>query len=132
MSNPLINNDHFHSDEIGKGIWHMWHSTVYASQVREDVQALYRVILIYNNVIRCADCHPHSNSYIDKTYDYITIEVLYNMNLTDSEVINLFSIWLYNYHKEANQHAGKTSPPIDDVAEYYLNFEECKSCSMKK
>lgn len=130
MNNPLINNSHFHSEEIGKGIWHSWHSAGYAATQLSDLLAIYHFILLYNKVIRCKDCAPHSNSYLDETGDLL-IEVLSNPKLTFSEKFDYFNRWLYEYHRRANEHAGKKSPPYDDVAEYYLNFEFCEDCGFK-
>lgn len=129
MNNQLINNDHFKPEYVGRGIWHSWHSIGFSAETRHDVAVLYETILLYNRVIRCKNCSEHSNNYIATTVKDI-YAVLTDKNLTDSEVIDQFNIWLYNYHKKANENAGKKSPPYEDVAKFYLNFEYCtKECA---
>ena len=131
MDNPLINNSFFHSEDVGRGIWHSWHSVGFSATDKSDITSLYHIILIYNKVIRCKTCAPHSNSYIDETSESL-YNVLKDINLTNSEIIDYFNRWLYEYHKRANEYAGKSSPSYDDIAEYYLNFEYCEDCGIKK
>lgn len=126
-----ICNDHFKAKYVGRGIWHEWHSVGFAAENREHINALYTVILVYNKRIRCKHCSEHSNDYIIETGEKV-LEILNNYDLTDSEVIEFFNHWLYDYHNKANIHAGKNPamfPSYDEVADYYLNFESCdKDC----
>lgn len=132
MSDHQINNNHFSPEHVGRGIWHQWHSIAFSAESKEDIIVLYENILLYNKVIRCKECSYHSNAYIAKTYNDI-YDLLNDENLSKREVIEQFNIWLYNYHKTANEHAGKSSPSYEDVAEYYLNFEYCtEHCDDKK
>jgi len=115
--------DDFKNDQISKGIWHSWHRTGFKATVRSDVIVIYAFILMYVNVMICAVCNNHAKIYISET-GYI-VDIMENMELTDSEVIDEFNRWLYNFHKRANENAGKSSPPYDDIAEFYLNLEVC-------
>lgn len=128
MTSKISVND-FVSTLVGRGIWHYMHSVSYAADNREDIISLYHTILLYNKKIRCEKCKEHSNKYIDKTYSYV-VGILKNKDLSDSEVINLFNEWLYQYHYNANLYAGKdpnTFPKIQDVAEFYMSDETCSS-----
>ena len=127
MSLSRLSNNDFHAKDVGRGIWHYWHSVGFHSKYREDVISLYHTILIYNKVIRCAQCKEHSNHYIDKTGDDL-VSKLKDITLTDTEVIDYFNRWLYQYHNEANLHSGKdpsTFPTYEEVVEFYLNYEMC-------
>lgn len=131
MEHHTISNKDFHSNQVGRGIWHLWHSIGFSAKTTHDISILYEIILMYNTVIRCEECREHSNQYIAITHDSL-YATLTNFNLTDSEIIEYFNRWLYEYHKHANIHAKLTSPSYEDVAEYYLNFESCKECSINK
>ncbi|MDR3597166.1 hypothetical protein [Clostridium sp.] len=122
-----IKNDHFKSKLVGRGIWHCWQSVGFASTNRHNIISLYEVILIYNERIRCGECADHSNTFITNTADYV-VAFLKNLELTDSEVLNLFNRWLYDYHISANVHAGmlvSELPTYDEVVEFYTNYERC-------
>lgn len=131
MENCKICNDHFIAKLVGRGIWHEWHSVGFVSECRDHIISLYTVILLYNKRIRCKHCSDHSNDYIIETGDKV-MEILNNYELTDSEVIEYFNYWLYDYHCRANINSGKdpkTFPSYDEVANYYLNYEVCdKDC----
>lgn len=114
---------------VGRGIWHYMHSVAYSADSRQDIISLYHTILLYNRKIRCEECKEHSNNYIDETYGFVS-GFLRDEALTDSEVINTFNDWLYDYHYNANIFAGKdpsTFPSKEDVAEFYLSDETCNS-----
>lgn len=129
-----LHNDNFKMSEIGRGIWFEWHSVGFAAKNKLDCIHLYEHILMFNTRIRCKDCSIHSNDHIVDTSEYINS--IFNGNLTDSEIIDLFNRWLYNYHNSANLNAGKnpsTFPTYDEVVEYYSVFEMCESgCSGKE
>lgn len=129
-----ISNDHFNMSEIGKGIWFEWHSVGFAAQNKQDIIHLYEHILIFNSRMRCKVCNIHATDNIVNTSDYI-IDIFTNSKFTDSEVIDLFNRWLYEFHNLANLHSGKdpnTFPTYDEVLDYYINFELCDSgCSHK-
>lgn len=118
---------------VGRGVWHYLHSVGYAADTRQDVISLYHTIFIYDKKIRCDECKEHSNKYIIDTYDYI-VAVLKDLTLTDSEVINIFNDWLYEYHYQANVFSGKdpsTFPTRQEVTEFYLSDETCNSSCAK-
>jgi hypothetical protein len=119
-------NEKFKMKDIGRGIWHLWHSVGFICKNKQDVVHLYENILMYNSVIRCKECGEHSNDYIVKTYDYIVD--LFKGDYTDSEIIGNFNIWLYEYHNSANLKSGKTEiPTYQEVIDYYSIFEACES-----
>lgn len=113
----------FSNDKIGRGVWHSWHRTGFKATSRSDVIVIYAFILLYVNNMICKICNDHAKEYISKT-DYI-VEILENHKLTDSEVIEEFNIWLYNFHRHANMNAGKSSPSYEEVANFYLGLEVC-------
>jgi len=117
----------FSNDKITRGIWHSWHLIGFNAKNKSDVTVLYAFILMYVTNMVCKKCHEHSILYIKNT-SHIT-DVLNDYNLTDSEIIEEFNIWLYDFHKCANIHAGKTSPSIEEVIHFYLTLEVCEeSC----
>lgn len=113
----------FSNEKIGRGVWHSWHRTGFKANSRSDVVVIYAFILLYVNNMICQICNTHAKEYITKT-DYI-VEILENHKLTDSEVIEEFNVWLYNFHRHANMNAGKTSPSYEEVAKFYLGLEVC-------
>jgi hypothetical protein len=129
-----IYNDHFKMSEIGRGIWFDWQSVGFSAKNKQDIINLYEHILIFNGRIRCRDCGIHSTDYLVDTSNYIT-KILTNSNLTDSEIIDLFNRWLYEYHNAASLHSGKDSstfPTYDEVAEFHADFKVCEAgCSDK-
>lgn len=127
-----IYNDHFKMFDIGRGIWFDWQSVGFSAKNITDIIHLYEHILIFNGRIRCKECGIHSTDYIVDTSDYIT-KIFNDPNLTNSEVIDLFNRWLYEYHNTANLHSGKdpsTFPTYDEVAEFHADFKVCEAgCS---
>ena len=125
-TNKISNND-FKPKDVGRGIWHFWHTVGFSAECKDDIISLYKTILIYSPKIRCNFCNSHSNLFIDSTSEYIN-SIFNNEDLTDSEIIDLFNRWLYKYHCQANIHSGKDPllfPSYEEIAEFYLNFEIC-------
>ena len=119
-----INIADFSNDKTTRGIWHSWHRTGFKAEFRSDVVVIYAFILMYVKDMICEVCNTHAKKFISKT-EYI-VDILQDVNLSDSEVIEEFNKWLYLFHKTANEHAGKSSPSYEDVAEFYLELEVCK------
>ena len=113
----------FKNEHVTRGVWHSWHRTGFKAKTRSDVVVIYAFILMYIADMICEICNNHAKSFISET-EYI-VNILQDMTLTDSEVIEEFNKWLYLFHKRANENAGKTSPPYEEVAEFYLNLEVC-------
>lgn len=129
-----LSNEDFSMEKIGRGKWDDWHSVGFAIEEREQAIHEYEHVMIACNQIRCKECHDHALKYITKTAEYVW-SFLTNNNITNSEVIDLYNRWLYDFHYQANLNSGKDQskiPTYDDVAEYYLSFEICTSgCSGK-
>lgn len=117
-----IQSEDFTADKIGKGIWHSWHLTSAKAKVKRDIEVIYEFILIYVSSMICEICSEHAHKFVSENN---FTQVLYNKDLTDTEIINEFNHWLYNFHKEANKHAGKQSPLYDDIISFYLNVQRC-------
>lgn len=129
ISNKMekLSNDKFKAKDVGRGIWHLYHSVAYSATCKDDIKALLRIIVNYDEVIRCGECKAHSNFILNRDWKYLET-LLMDPELTDSEVIASFCTWLYNYHREANNNAGKdpsTQPTEQEVLEYYLNYTVC-------
>lgn len=127
-----LSNDDFKMVHIGRGKWNDWHSVGFALENRDQVIYEYSRILISCGQIRCKVCHDHANIYINSTSEYV-LKFLSDYSLTDSEVVDLYNRWLYEFHNAANVNSGKNSssfPTYEAVAEYYLNYEQCTdSCA---
>lgn len=125
-----LSNENFKSKDVGRGIWHLYHSVSFAATNLDDLLSLYAVILIYNSHIRCEICRKHSTLYIESTS--AQIKEIFLSDLTYSEINLYFNRWLYNYHNLANENADKdysTFPSYEEVADYYLNYQICsKDC----
>lgn len=127
-----LSNDDFIMIHIGRGKWNDWHSVGFAIETREQTIQEYEHVMISCRRIRCKECHEHAISFIAETSDYVW-NFLTNHELTDSEIIDLYNRWLYDFHCVANINAKKDAnnfPTYEEVADYYLNFEVCTSgCS---
>lgn len=122
-----LDNDDFKMVHIGRGKWNDWHSVGFALTARDQAIHEYEHVLISCSQIRCQECHDHARVYLINTQDHVW-SFLIDINLTDSEVIDKYNKWLYDFHCAANLNSGKdpkTFPTYDDVANYYLNFEIC-------
>lgn len=122
-----IKSEDFKNENITRGIWHSWHLIGYKAEKKTEIVILYAFILMYVKNMICEICKNHAFEYISKNIHIETI--LRDENLTDSEIIVYFNKWLYNFHKSANQHAGKDSPEESKVASFYLSLTTCnKNC----
>ena len=123
MSTDKIDIKDFSNDHTTRGIWHSLHRTAFKAQDRSDVVVIYAFTLMFVKDMICKVCNTHAKQFISET-GYI-VDILQDQNITDSEVIDAFNKWLYEFHKTANKHANKTSPSYEDVAEFYLQLEVC-------
>lgn len=122
-----LENDDFKMSHIGRGKWNDWHSVGFSIKCKEQVIQEYEHVMMSCKQIRCKECHDHAIQYISDTSFYVW-NFLSDSNLTDSEVIDLYNRWLYDFHNAANINSGKDSktfPSYEDVCDYYLNFEIC-------
>lgn len=122
-----ISNDDFHMSHIGRGKWNDWHSVGFAIETRDQVLHEYEHVAISCDRIRCQECYDHAKHYIATTYDYV-MSFLINYKITDSEVIDFYNRWLYDFHCAANINAGKnpeTFPSYQKVIEYYTSTDMC-------
>jgi hypothetical protein len=121
--NSLIKKEDFTSDKIGRGVWHSWHTIGFKARNRYDILLLYEFILLFVINMHCMVCSKHADQYIKENN---ILHILMDNSLTDTEIINIFNEWLYNFHKTANTHAGKISPSYEEVIKFYMSLERCE------
>uniref|UniRef100_A0A6C0BCU8 thiol oxidase n=1 Tax=viral metagenome TaxID=1070528 RepID=A0A6C0BCU8_9ZZZZ len=120
-----IKAEDFKPEYIGRGVWHSWQLTGFRAKTRSEVVIIYAFILMYVVNMICKNCQHHAKLYISNTGYIEDILNSKEKDLTDSEIIEQFNIWLYEFHKSANLFSGKSSPSYDEVSEFYLNLKVC-------
>ena len=105
----------FKSTETGRGQWHVFHTiSSKASSIEERKMVIWTIKVVVNN-LRCAICLEHATKYLKEN----------PMDNLERSNIDLFK-YIYNFHKSANEYAGKTSPSFEEVRKfYYENGERC-------
>lgn len=110
------------SDKIGRGIWHLWHLLGFKAKEKRDIYNLYEMILTFVFNMICDVCHNHAALYIN---NYPIMEIIFDPNLTFTEIYDYFNRWLYCFHRTANYHAGIKSPSYNKVVSFYVKVERC-------
>ena len=116
MSSIEVND--FKPELVGRGQWHVIHMLSARADTLEKRERVCWVIEIIVRNLICKICWEHANTYLSTNppdrfkHDYL-----------------LFFKWGYEFHKSANIHAGKNSPPFDDVRKFY--FENTEKCTQE-
>lgn len=110
------------ADKIGRGIWHSWHITVSKAQSKSDLIVIFHFILLYINSMICEICHSHAVEFINK---YDITGIILDKDITFTEMYDIFSKWLYCFHRSANNHAGKKSVSYSQFLKFYSTVERC-------
>jgi hypothetical protein len=109
--------DGFAAPIVGRGVWYVNHCLIAAVinhdesdgiTVEEFIEVVYVLFMVYCRFLYCNNCREHALEFIETN----------PIQPTDPE--DVFA-WLYDFHRNANEHAGKTSPDYKNVIEYFVN-----------
>ena len=109
----------FKPEFVGRGQWHLVHTLASKAKTPKEISSTIWAIRTLVLNLRCEECFKHATEYVFK-------------HPPENEADNLFK-WTYEFHKTANNYAGKTSPSYEEVQRFYFtNNDKCqKGCSEK-